>query len=246
VNCQCRIDVRTLILIIMSTTKDKAKAAAANAAAAVGAAISGGPETSRGGHVPRSLKIMPLRDANDFLFKARFELPSPNKSEDAVIGRILNNLIYYQTNYFIVVGGFVGLHAALRPKGMLQGQIGFLGLLINHAITSQIVDAFKTSSPATVTVAKLGSLLATLGIMYKCPTTWNYLAALVAPVTLCLGHAFLRKRNWKNKLSNLKERIDFVDDKITPMRWILVTIESTIFGLSGSEIERQILAQGLF
>ena len=48
------------------------------------------------------VEISPLRPLSDFLLEgARFQVPDA-KDADRLANRILNNLLYYQTNYFLM------------------------------------------------------------------------------------------------------------------------------------------------
>ena len=47
------------------------------------------------------VELAPLRPMNDFLLQgARFQVPNL-KDTEAWTNRVLNNLLYYQTNYFL-------------------------------------------------------------------------------------------------------------------------------------------------
>ena len=47
------------------------------------------------------VELAPLRPMNDFLLQgARFQVPN-FKDTEAWTNRVLNNLLYYQTNYFL-------------------------------------------------------------------------------------------------------------------------------------------------
>ncbi len=49
------------------------------------------------------VELAPMRTFDDFLMEsARFQVPN-FKDPARVVNRIVNNLLYYQTNYFLVV-----------------------------------------------------------------------------------------------------------------------------------------------
>ena len=51
--------------------------------------------------VDSSVQLAPLRSLGDFMLEsARFQIPNI-KDADKWTNRILNNLLYYQTNYFL-------------------------------------------------------------------------------------------------------------------------------------------------
>ena len=48
-----------------------------------------------------SVELAPLRTFDDFVLgSARFQVPN-FKDPEKIINRIINNLLYYQTNYFL-------------------------------------------------------------------------------------------------------------------------------------------------
>ena len=52
-------------------------------------------------NMAESVELAPMRSLDDFLLgSARFQVPS-FKDPDKIVNRIINNLLYYQTNYFL-------------------------------------------------------------------------------------------------------------------------------------------------
>ena len=53
--------------------------------------------------MPENVEVAPVRSIDDFIKdSARFQVPNL-KDPGRVVNRIVNNLLYYQTNYFIIV-----------------------------------------------------------------------------------------------------------------------------------------------
>lgn len=67
------------------------------------------------------MELASLRSLDDFLLgQARFQVPDIN-NEDKWFNRIVSNLLYYQTNYFLasfIIFGSVGF---FHPKEMSYG-----------------------------------------------------------------------------------------------------------------------------
>lgn len=67
------------------------------------------------------IQYAPLRPMEDFLTAgARFQIPDFNK-EDRWFNRIVSNLLYYQTNYFLCALGIFFLVGFFHPQEMLAG-----------------------------------------------------------------------------------------------------------------------------
>ena len=67
------------------------------------------------------VQFAPLRPMEDFITQgARFQIPDFNK-EDRWFNRIVSNLLYYQTNYFLCALGIFLLVGFFHPQEMLAG-----------------------------------------------------------------------------------------------------------------------------
>ena len=51
--------------------------------------------------VPQKYRIAPFRSINDFILDARWDKPVHN-DENRLNNRVINNLLYYQTNYLVL------------------------------------------------------------------------------------------------------------------------------------------------
>jgi len=130
----------------------------------------------------------------------------------------MNNLLYYQTNYFftiIVVHLLIGL---MNPGQMLVGLLAicsafaiFVALSNNRAELRH----FKRHHP----VASSGLIVAACyAIMYLFGSIMVFLFGIALPLALVLVHASTRMRNTKSKITTKLEKIGFVR---TPMGLLL-------------------------
>lgn len=92
-----------------------------------------------------NLQFAPLRSLDDFLLgAARFQLPNFGDYEKWG-NRVVKNLLYYQTNYFILAAAELVLIALMQP-----GKI-FVGLL---ALAAVVVALFQIYGPNKLEVTK--------------------------------------------------------------------------------------------
>ncbi|KHJ89104.1 hypothetical protein OESDEN_11084 [Oesophagostomum dentatum] len=67
------------------------------------------------------VELPPFRNVNDFLLgKARFELP-PYNDLPRWNNRIVSNLLYYQTNYFLIFASLVILQSFFNSQDLALG-----------------------------------------------------------------------------------------------------------------------------
>ncbi|XP_065320684.1 PRA1 family protein 3-like isoform X4 [Gordionus sp. m RMFG-2023] len=153
-------------------------------------------------------RIPPIRPLNDFLFElSRFQLPN-GKDYEKLNKRILNNLLYYQTNYFVTIMFFFLLVGSFAPTKMLMGLITASSLVIVFIYcTKNKYQAmqFKQNHPL---ICFCSIIIFTMGI--------------TLPVSLIIMHSSMRMRNIKNKLANTMENIGL---KKSPMGIIMEGIE---------------------
>ncbi|XP_034937193.1 PRA1 family protein 2 isoform X2 [Chelonus insularis] len=159
------------------------------------------------------VKLPPLRSLNDFLLEsARFQIPSGDL--DKWGSRIVQNLLYYQTNYiflslilFLIVGLF-------HPGKMLVGMVAIGTVIAIFAYVStegRAIHNFRKQNPiAGIIVIILGGCFVTytLGSLLIC------LVAILLPFCVIFIHASLRLRNLQNKIAN---KIEGIGLRRTPM-----------------------------
>ncbi|XP_015524975.1 PRA1 family protein 3 [Neodiprion lecontei] len=160
------------------------------------------------------LVIPPLRGLDDFLLEsARFQIPN-FKDLDKWGNRVVNNLFYYQTNYFfmsVIIFLIVGL---IHPVKMLVGAVSMsvaLGLFAYASCEGRAIHQTKKDYPA------LGVILILIGSSFLAYTVGSLLVFLIGillPFSVTFIHASMRLRNIRNKLVNKMEELGL---KRTPM-----------------------------
>ncbi|TSL97336.1 PRA1 family protein 3 [Bagarius yarrelli] len=160
----------------------------------------------------------PFRSLDDFLFNsARFSVPDVRNLE-RWNNRIINNLLYYQTNYFasllafvLIVGYFRPFHLFLGAAVVISVFLGFVWAAENKAT----VRRFRRNHPSLCLIAILGSsyfLLSMLGGVAI------FVFGITFPILTILIHASVRLRNLKNKMEN---KLESIGRKRTPMGLLL-------------------------
>ncbi|XP_064632670.1 PRA1 family protein 2-like [Lineus longissimus] len=164
------------------------------------------------------VEIAPLRGLDDFLLEqARFQVPNV-KTPERWVNRVLNNLLYYQTNYFLSACVIFLIVGVMNPAQMCVGFISMgiaFGIFIYITSYKYELRGFKRDHPLLCLIAICG-----MGyfFVYLIGSVLVFLFGIALPLLVILTHASLRLRNIKNKLSN---KIEFVGLKRTPMGILL-------------------------
>ncbi|KAG2456239.1 PRA1 family protein 2 [Polypterus senegalus] len=160
----------------------------------------------------------PFRSMDDFILgSARFAAPDFRDLE-RWNNRIINNLLYYQSNYFVSALAFLLIVGYFQPVKMILGgavvTLVFLGF-IWAAENKAVVRRFRRNHPKVGVIAIMGfSYL----LMHMLGGVAVFLFGITFPILLVLIHASLRLRNLKNKLEN---KIESIGLKRTPMGILL-------------------------
>ncbi|XP_052418579.1 PRA1 family protein 2 [Carassius gibelio] len=160
----------------------------------------------------------PFRTLDDFLLgSARFSVPDV-RNLDRWNNRIINNLLYYQSNYFassvaflLIVGYFQPLKLILGASVVILLFLGFVWVAENKAV----IRRFRRNHPSLSLAAILGSSYLILSVLGGVAV---FLFGIAFPILMILIHASVRLRNLKNKLENKLESIGL---KRTPMGLLL-------------------------
>ncbi|XP_066500142.1 PRA1 family protein 2 [Hoplias malabaricus] len=160
----------------------------------------------------------PLRSLDDFvLSSARFAAPDIRNLE-RWNNRIINNLLYYQTNYILSAFVFLLLVGYFQPFQLILGAtvvvLVFLGF-VWAAENKAVVRRFRRNHPSICLVAILGSSYFLVSVLGEVAV---FLFGITFPILLILVHASMRMRNLKNKVENKLESIGL---KRTPMGLLL-------------------------
>nr|XP_040046151.1 PRA1 family protein 2 [Gasterosteus aculeatus aculeatus] len=160
----------------------------------------------------------PLRSLNDFLpSSARFAAPDVRDLE-RWNNRIINNLLYYQSNCLVSALGLLLVVGYFQPLQLVVGATvvtllfpSFVWVAENQAS----VRCFRRNHP---TISLLAILLASYLFVLVLGGVALFLFGIAFPLLMVLVHASVRRRNLKNKLENKLESIGL---KRTPMGLLL-------------------------
>ncbi|KAM4597855.1 PRA1 family protein 2 [Polymixia lowei] len=160
----------------------------------------------------------PLRSLDDFLLcSARFAVPDV-RNLDRWNHRMINNLLYYQTNYLLSALGCLVIVGYFQPFQLVVGAtvvtllfLGFVWAAENQAP----IRRFRRNHPS---ISLLAILLASYLFLSVLGGVAVFLFGIAFPILLVLVHASVRLRNLKNKLENKLESIGL---KRTPMGLLL-------------------------
>ncbi|XP_030229551.1 ADP-ribosylation factor-like 6 interacting protein 5a [Gadus morhua] len=132
--------------------------------------------------------------------------------------RVINNLLYYQTNYIamaIVVFLLVGF---LNPVGMFMGMAVVAAVFLGSVWAGEnkaVIKTFKKQNPAAFVAA---IMVVSYMLMSLVGGVMVFMSGITFPLALMLAHASFRLRNMKNKLEN---RMEVVGLKRSPMGLLL-------------------------
>uniref|UniRef100_A0AC35GCU4 PRA1 family protein n=1 Tax=Panagrolaimus sp. PS1159 TaxID=55785 RepID=A0AC35GCU4_9BILA len=149
----------------------------------------------------KDIQFPPLRPLNEFLFdKTRFELPNFNDLPKWN-NRIFANLLYFQSNYFLILLSFLLLTSCFKTQEMI---IGFVILAICGFLAAIMVSkeekllAIRREHPYAILIVLVG--VAYCFITYL-PFVIVALFSLCFPLLIILIHASTRLRGLNNKLN---------------------------------------------
>jgi hypothetical protein len=170
-----------------------------------------------------AFELAPLRAWNDFLGGgARFQLPNFQDSEKTT-KRIVNNLLYYQSNYMLIYGilfctvGFTNLQQFLLGFMSAATVTGVCVLLANSTspYTRSIRAFFFRDHPYVALALLIGAIYV---LFHMIGGLLLFALGVMLPVCLIILHACLRLRNVRNKIST---KMELVGVKHTMMGFML-------------------------
>lgn len=163
-----------------------------------------------------NLQLPPLRTLDDFILgSARFQLPNL-KDFEKWGNRVVKNLLYYQTNYFLLFITIYVLMIFFNPSKIITG------LLVQALIIGVIWQFFSGKSKKNFIASRLtggnanaaeqnaqqkwyilaGALLGGYLLLHLLSAVLLTIFTVLLPISLTFIHASLRLRNIKNKLTN--------------------------------------------
>ncbi|XP_067042114.1 PRA1 family protein 3-like [Acropora muricata] len=178
-----------------------------------------------------AVTLPPMRSLRDFLTDAQFSSPTFNDLE-RMNNRIINNLIYYQSNYILTVIVIFLVVGFLHPKDLLIGAISLAVTLTVFGVAQSHkpqLAKIKRQYPLLVPVAVIGcAVLVVRALASILVFVWGF----IMPLAVVMLHAATRKRNVKNKFANT---VELFKEDVSPMTIILSKICNTE---EGTEEER--------
>ncbi|XP_020362875.1 PRA1 family protein 2-like [Oncorhynchus kisutch] len=163
----------------------------------------------------------PIRTLDDFVLdSSRFavrDIPHLERWNN----RIINNLLYYQSNYFVSFLTFLGIVGFLWPFHLFLGAtvvtLIFMGFV--WAAENQVpIRQLRRNHPSLALGAILGASFLFITVLGGVSV---FLFGIAFPILLILIHASVRLRILKNKLENKLENIGL---KRTPMGLLLESL----------------------
>jgi len=156
------------------------------------------------------VKLEGLRSLQDFALDAsRFDVPK----RESWGRRVKANLIYYQSNYFVLFAILFLLEGLLRPTQILVGMVATLalGFAVNFLSGRPgATERIRQNHPLFCLIGIAGIVYLVLG--------YFFLVAILLPVLIIFLHASMRLRNLNNKMANQAEKVGL---KKTPMGMFL-------------------------
>lgn len=175
-------------------------------------------DTARALHV--GCKLPPLRGWKDFLLEpSGFQLPNFNDFEKWG-NRVVNNLIYYQTNYVYMLLSILLVIGCLHPRELLLGVLWGLLVYLIILFENEEMCKLRREYPVIQTIGVVTCIGMALYIGSSIFLIMLFTILLLVSVTFI--HASLRLRNTKNKLVN---KIESIGLERTPMGVLLKYFE---------------------
>lgn len=162
-------------------------------------------------------ELPPLRTLDDFLMgSARFQMPNV-QDLDKWGNRVTKNLLYYQTNYFVMAIIVSLLFVLYNPLLTISGLCAFVIIIAAVVVINpnQIQGQPQHEKfPGSTGWMYLGGIIFTITLVLYLFQSIMYVTLLVLlPFCMAFVHASFRLRNLRNKLSNaIDER-----SRYTPM-----------------------------
>jgi len=163
------------------------------------------------------VELAPLRPLDDFLLgAARFQVP--DKDMDRWANRVISNLLYYQTNYFLSALLLFLVVGVINPVQMLFGIAAVVGSFILFVFASNNQAELRRFKRQHSRLSVCIILAAGCALVYVFGSVAVFLFGITLPLLAIFIHASLRLRNLKNKVS---AKVEYIGVKRTPMGLLL-------------------------
>jgi len=172
----------------------------------------------------QQVQFAPFRPIKDAIGQAE-NYAVPNVNDLARLSnRITNNLLYYQTNYFLLFATIFAIISMINPLQFVLGILAFVSTstgILYAANKNPDIQRFKRDKP----YVNLMILMLAGAFLFKLfGSLIVFLFSICMPLTVIFSHAAMRTRNLKNKLSNKIENIGLAR---TPMGVLLEQLGAT-------------------
>uniref|UniRef100_A0A8C5QS18 PRA1 family protein n=1 Tax=Leptobrachium leishanense TaxID=445787 RepID=A0A8C5QS18_9ANUR len=175
------------------------------------------------------VRLAPLRAWDDFFPGSdRFSRPD-FKDISKWNNRVVNNLLYYQTNYLALAAGVISLVGFLSPLNMVLGASVVILVFLGFVWSSHNKDIIRKFKKRFPTLFVLCILLASYFVISLFGGVMVFVFGISLPLLLMFVHASLRLRNMKNKMENKMEEVGL---KKTPMGIVIEALEQHEEGIS--------------
>ncbi|KAK5614525.1 PRA1 protein 3 [Crenichthys baileyi] len=164
------------------------------------------------------MELAPLRPWND-LFPGADRFSKPEFGDlTKWNNRVISNLIFYQTNYFVVALVVFLIVGFLNPFGMFLGGAVVLLVFAGSVWAGENKATIKNFKRKNPTLFVTGVMVTSYFVLSLCGGVMVFIFGITFPLLLILIHASLRLRNMKNRLEN---KIEGAGLKKTPMGMLM-------------------------
>ncbi|XP_015434997.1 PREDICTED: PRA1 family protein 3-like isoform X2 [Dufourea novaeangliae] len=164
--------------------------------------------------IPDGRKLPPLRSLNDFILESsRFQLPN-FKDFEKWGNRVVNNLIYYQTNYLYMSIAIILIVGSMHPSKILFG-VSTVVLMWTQYLYGTIENKEVANIRRQYPLLQLVMLfLCAYYVFVNLNSIFLVLFSFLLSFCIIFIHASLRLRHLKNKIVN---KIEGIGLERTPM-----------------------------
>lgn len=168
------------------------------------------------------VQVAPLRAWDDF-FPGSDRFARPDfKDLSNWNNRVVNNLLYYQTNYLMVAAVIITVVGFLNPMNMILGTLVVTALFMGFVWTSNNKEFIRKLKKQYPMMFVLAILILSYFIISLFGGVMVFIFGITFPLLLAFIHASLRLRNFKNKVEN---KMELAGLKKTPMGIVLDALD---------------------
>lgn len=164
------------------------------------------------------MELTPLRPWDDF-FPGSERFAKPDVKDLAKWNnRVISNLLYYQTNYFVLAVVVFLVVGFMNPFGMFTAMTVVVAVFLGSVWAGEnraIINNFKRQNPTAFVIAVMVASYLVISLL---GSVMVFMTAITLPLSLIFAHSSFRLRNMKNKLEN---KIECAGLKKSPMGILL-------------------------